>query len=81
MPEPYKTIRFEPGQIPDGLRREHRLNPGVHGELRVIAGRVVYVDDAGRRELSAGDVQPIAPDRPHHLEDADEAAIEITFFR
>jgi len=81
VPQPYKTIRFEPGQIPDGLRREHRLKPDVHGTLRVIEGSVVYVDDAGRRALSAGDTQAIAPDHPHHLEDADDAAIEITFLR
>jgi tellurite resistance-related uncharacterized protein len=81
MPTPYKTARFEAGAIPDGLRKEHRLKPGVHGELRVLEGTLVFVDARGRRPMAAGDVQPIAPDTPHHLEEADDAAIELTFSR
>lgn len=78
----YKTVRFERGKIPEGLRREHRLAEGVHGELRVIEGEVTFVDrDGARRVLGVGAVQAIAPGSPHHLEDADDATIEITFLR
>lgn len=78
---PYKTLRFEAGRIPEGLRREHRLKAGVRGELRVLEGALVFVDEGGRRAMQAGDRQAIRPEAPHHLEDADDASVELTFFR
>lgn len=78
---PYRSLRFGRGEIPSGLLGEHTLKAGTHGELRVIEGHVVFVGRAGRRLMSTGDVQRIAPQEPHHLEDADDASIELVFLR
>ena len=81
MAEPYRVLRFEAGRIPAGLLKDHRLKAGVRGELEVEAGRVVFVDaDGARTPLGVGDVQPIEPERLHHLADADDATIVIRFY-
>ncbi|MFT5354884.1 MAG: tellurite resistance-related uncharacterized protein [Polyangiales bacterium] len=80
--EPYKTLRFDEGKIPEGLMREHSLKAGVRGELRVTRGDLTFVDESGKRtQLSRGQVMFVAPESPHHLEEAEGAAIEIDFFR
>ena len=79
--EVYRTSRFERGGIPQGLLRDHSLKAGVHGELRVLEGSLVFVDASGRHPLRAGETHPIAPEALHHLEEADDAAVEIAFSR
>ncbi|MEM9073349.1 MAG: DUF1971 domain-containing protein [Myxococcota bacterium] len=79
--EPYKTLRFGPGEIPDGLLREHNLRAGVRGVLRVLSGTLVFVMGEERRSLAEGDTFNIAPEVVHHLEEAGGASIEIQFFR
>lgn len=82
MSEPYKTLRFAPGEIPAGLLRDHRLKADVRGTLRVTEGRLVFVDHEGQRtELARGESVSILPDMPHHLEDAETAGIEVLFYR
>ena len=80
--EPYKTLRFGPGEIPAGLLREHRLKPDVSGRIHVREGRLVFVDHEGQRtQLAQGESHAILPDTPHHLEEAETASVEIQFFR
>lgn len=82
MSEPYRVLRFGPGEIPEGLRTEHSLKAGVRGKLTVLEGSATYVDADGRRTpLAAGDVHWIEAEARHHLEDAADAAIEIAFHR
>lgn len=81
MATPYRILRFDTGQIPAGLLRDHSLKAGVRGELVVISGAVTYVDADGQlTRLEAGAVQPIPPEARHHLTDAESAAIEVRFF-
>ena len=80
--EPYKTLRFAPGEIPAGLLRDHRLKPDVSGRILVNEGHLVFVDHEGQKHaLSHGESIAILPDTPHHLEEAETAGIEIQFFR
>ena len=80
--EPYKTLRFAPGEIPAGLLRDHRLKVDVSGVLHVTEGRLVFVDQQGQRHpLVQGERVSILPDTPHHLEEAQTAGIEIHFYR
>jgi len=82
MSEPYRVLRFDRGQIPEGLRTEHSLKAGVRGKLTVLEGSVVYVDAKGEHTtLRAGEHLWIPPQEKHHLEDADDAAIEVAFHR
>lgn len=82
MTEPYKTLRFAPGQIPAGLLAEHRLKADVSGQLLVTEGRLVFVDHVGdKHALSQGESIAIAPASPHHLEEAETAGVEIRFYR
>ena len=79
---PYKTLRFEAGEIPDGLRRDHRLKKGTRGDLHVVRGTVVFVDAQGARTtLREGEHMPIESEAVHHLEDTADCSIEIRFFR
>jgi len=76
------VLRFGRGEIPEGLRTEHDLKAGVRGTLTVLEGSVTYVDaDGGRTHLSAGESHPIPSGTKHHLEDADDAVIEVAFHR
>ena len=80
--EPYRVLRFGRGEIPEGLRTDHDLKAGVHGLLTVTAGSVTYVDSSGARvPLAEGESHWIPPQQRHHLEDADDAAIEVAFHR
>jgi len=53
----------------------------VRAELRVVSGSLVYVEGESRRAMSAGETQALAAQVPHHLEDCDDASIEVSFFR
>lgn len=78
---PKRTLRFEPGSIPDALQREHDLKPGTWGLLRVTHGAVTFIDAAGERtELTTGDIHLIPPIAPHHLHADEHAGIEIQLF-
>ncbi len=80
--QPYRVLRFARGEIPEGLRTEHDLKAGVRGVLTVLEGSVTYVDAHGERTaLAEGASHPIPSQEKHHLEDADDAAIEVAFYR
>jgi tellurite resistance-related uncharacterized protein len=82
MSEPYRVLRFGPGEIPEGLRTDHSLKAGVRGKLTVVEGSVTYVDASGRRiPLAKGESHWIPPEVHHHLEDTEGAAIEVAFHR
>lgn len=74
---------FDEHSLPEGLRAEHRLKPGVWAELSVLAGGVGFIwDDTGERtELWAGDTQSITPERPHHLTVGGSFELAIAFLR
>lgn len=80
--EPYRVLRFARGEIPAGLRTEHDLKAGVRAVLTVLEGSVTYVDANGARTaLTEGESHPIPSQAKHHLEDADDAAIEVAFHK
>ncbi|MGF1469317.1 MAG: DUF1971 domain-containing protein [Sandaracinaceae bacterium] len=79
---PYKQLSFGPGELPAAFLREHRLAAGVRGELDVLAGSVTFVDAAGTpRVVRQGERVEIPPATPHHLEDAEDATLRLSFFR
>lgn len=77
------TPVFTAVSVPAGLRRAHRIAPGVWGRLRVIGGSVTFVlEDAGEsRDLHEGDTQVIEPDVAHHVEPGANAEFVIEFYR
>ncbi len=80
--EKYRSLRFDAGAIPKGLRQEHNLKDGVYGHLRVNEGSLVFVDhEQVRRHLDSGESLIIFPTLVHHLEDCEDAAIQIDFYR
>lgn len=76
---------FGPAELPAALLREHRLKPGVWGQVEVLAGRIGFVwdDPAGNGDkavLRAGQSINVPPAVPHHLEALDEDfRLEIAF--
>jgi tellurite resistance-related uncharacterized protein len=76
---------FGPADLPAALLREHRLKPGVWGQVEVLAGSIGFAwdDPAGRGEtvtLRAGEMIHVPPTIPHHLEPLDEDfRLEIAF--
>ncbi len=80
--DPYKVARFARGKIPAALRKQHQLKDGVRAELVVCEGAVVFVDHRGeRRRVNEGEMVEVLPALSHHLDQAEDAAIEIRFFR
>lgn len=78
------TDEFEPGKVPAGLLRAHRVATGVWGRLRVTAGTLVFVweDDPDQPlHLEAGDAVVIPPDVPHHVEPGRDARFLVEFHR
>ncbi|NLA37100.1 MAG: DUF1971 domain-containing protein [Actinobacteria bacterium] len=78
------TDEFTATSVPEGLRRAHRVAPGVWGLLKLHAGtlRFVWEDDPDAPvELAAGDSVVIEPDRRHHVEPGDDARFQIEFHR
>lgn len=80
----YKRIGpFRGDEIPQGLRREHRLKDGVWGRVSELDGSLIFVWDdgeGGASRLESPAVIVVPPTVPHHLEDSDEAQISIEFF-
>ncbi len=61
---------FNESSLPAGLRRAHRIAPGVWGRLVVREGSVAFAfDDAptGERIVAPGEHQVIPPERSHHV--------------
>ena len=67
-----------------GLLRTHRLAEGVWGQLRLEAGRAVFVweDGSGEREDLAAPAELVVPPLvPHYLEVEGDFSIALTFHR
>ncbi len=82
---PYRSLGpFGPADLPAGLLRTHRLAEGVWGQLRLEAGRAVFVweDGSGEREDLAAPAELVVPPQvPHHLEVEGDFSIALTFHR
>lgn len=48
MQFPDKTLTFDEGKIPNGLKRERRLKAGVRGVLSVTSGELVFVNERNK---------------------------------
>ncbi len=88
MPEGLSLVRTTPEftavSTPGGLRSAHEVADGVWGRLRVRTGSVRFVfedapDDAVI--VTAGGSVDIPPQRPHHVEPADDALFVVEFHR
>lgn len=80
---PYKnTAVFDAETVPAALKRSHSLKADTWGEIVVEQGSVRYVlEDEEDRSLvlRPGVVGVIAPERPHHVEPADDARFFVRF--
>lgn len=75
LPEGYELVRttseFTDASTPAGLRRAHRVAPGVWGRLRVIEGGVRFVFEdppATVHDIAGGGSIDIPPDTAHRVE-------------
>ena len=76
------TSEFDRMSTPAGLRRAHRIAPGVWGVLRVRSGSLRFVvDGGGARTLTDGECQVIPPEVEHHVELIDEVRFVVEFHR
>lgn len=77
------TEVFDEASTPAGLRRAHRVAPGLWGVLRVHEGEMalVWEGDGAVVELRAGDGVVIPPDTPHHVEPGPGARFAVEFHR
>lgn len=81
--QPYKsTPVFTLETLPDALRRDHALKPGVWGVLSVLSGSLRYVlANSGRAQtLRAGDRVTILPEQRHHVEPLGEIEMRVDFY-
>ncbi len=65
------TAEFTDTTTPAGLRRAHRVAPGLWGRLRVLEGSVRFIFEhppATSHDLVAGDTFDIPPDTAHRVE-------------
>jgi hypothetical protein len=63
-----------------GLRREHRLKPGVWGVIRVLGGRLRYqvLNPVSEMILEVG--RPARPDEPHLVEPLGPMRMQVEFY-
>lgn len=73
--------RFDRGNLPDALQRDHRTAAGVYGRLVMFAGSLDFVTATGSVRLRAGDVHVIQPEQPHHVVPGEDMEFQIEFFR
>lgn len=83
--QPYRRIGpFGPDDLPKGLLANHRLAPGVWGQVRLEQGKIDFVWDdeqGGRQTLAAPAEIVVPPQVPHHLELTGAFRLSITFLR
>ena len=80
---PYKrTSVFDEITPPAGLRREHRLKPGVWGVIRVLEGRLRYqvLNPTSEVILEAGHPGLVRPDEPHLVEPLGSMRMQVEFY-
>ena len=82
-PVPYKCSSvFDEITLPAGLRREHRLKPGVWGVIRVLEGRLRYqvLNPASEVILEVGHPGLVRPDEPHLVEPLGSMRMQVEFY-
>ena len=70
-------------RFPTGLRREHRLKPGVWwGIIRVLEGRLRYevFDPASEVILGLGRPGLVLPAQPHRVEPLGPMRMQVEFY-
>ncbi len=78
------TATWDPDTMPQGLRAEHRLAPGVWGVLAVEQGEVRFhcpTLAATPVTVAAGCSQPLPPAVPHRAEPARGARFHLEIFK
>jgi truncated hemoglobin YjbI/tellurite resistance-related uncharacterized protein len=80
---PFKTSpEFTHENIPAVLLREHRLDKGTWGILRVHQGQILYFEDETGAGLSsgAGTAVLVRPDTPHRVEIVGPVSLTLEFY-
>jgi len=81
----YRTIGpFDAASLPQGLRSEHSLKPGVWGVLSLVEGAIGFVwadGEGGREELTAPVDLVVPPQVLHHVEANQPFVLSIAFHR
>lgn len=82
LPSRGSTRTFTESDMPDALLNEHSLGKGRWGVLRVLEGRVAFVDLETEREhlLEAPAEWIIEPERTHHLRLEGPVRCRVDFF-
>ena len=77
------TPIFTEESVPDAPQREHKLAEGTWGVLRVIGGKIRFVDLESFQEkiISAPDQVTILPGAPHQVAIEGPVQFRIDFFR
>ena len=73
---------FDEITLPAGLRREHRLKPGVWGVIRVLEGRLRYqvLNPASEVILGVGHPGLVRPEEPHLVEPLGSMRMQVEFY-
>lgn len=80
---PYKcTPVFDESTLPAGLRKEHRIKPGVWGIIRVLEGRLRYqvIDPLSETILDSQHPGLVLPDQPHLIEALGPMRMQVEFY-
>jgi tellurite resistance-related uncharacterized protein len=87
MPHNFKVYRktgeFNERTIPQSLRRDHSIKPGIWAKIQVIEGKLNYRIDAldAQLELSPGVPGIVIPEARHHVEPIGSARFFVEFYK
>lgn len=82
MADPYRTTPiFDEATLPEALRRDHATKPGVWGVIRVLEGRLRYIQASGDETLLEPGVPGlIAPAARHRVEPIGPMRMQVEFY-
>ncbi len=79
----HRTPTFDNESVPPNLLSQHTTKAGVWAMLRVVQGKLDFVDDTTGGRLTLEPQRPgfIEPEREHHIELEGEVRFYLEFYR